>query len=171
MAFSLLTACRPRHRIDVAMRRVDHRRMKRLSLVIETSNPPDTTAGYIVYNEIGQENLAFFANHSFQPDTALTLTYEPTPGDEQKIQVQITHVHEQLAPGRIMQTLPTEENPFPSRKFYRCFANRVKAAVHLSVVPDEVSGDATAATPTIDAPTGEAVTELPVAAVDEAQAA
>ena len=100
------------------------KRLKRINLYIYTKNkapddPPEM--GSALVNEITFELITFFTTRKFKIDEELLVCYEKN-GIKIQDRILLSHLHEQISSGRVMSAIPTEENPFPSRKFYRCFA-------------------------------------------------
>ncbi len=98
------------------------RRLKRVSLKISTSTKPDRIFnGYALVNELNGPMFTFFCTEKFPLDEELEVKLH-FGGHDLTYRIHMSHLHEQISSGRIMNALPTEENPFPARKFYRCFA-------------------------------------------------
>ncbi len=102
--------------------------MKRVTLAIQSKNHPgEAYTGYAVVSELNNETLAFFCTEKFKVDEELQVHFSVL-GETYQYPVILFNLHEQISSGRIMTSLPTEANPFPARKFYRCFAKVVKAS-------------------------------------------
>jgi hypothetical protein len=98
------------------------RRLKRVGLIIRSKKHPGVELpGYALMTELNEEMLSFFSAQKFLVDEGLTINMQVGP-DELEFQLRLSHLHEQISSGRIMTQIPTEEHPFPARKFYRCFA-------------------------------------------------
>ena len=102
--------------------------MKRVTLSIFSKNHPDDAhLAYAVVSELNDETLSFFCTEKFRVDDELQVSFS-VGNESYSYPVILFNLHEQISTGRIMTSLPTEENPFPSRKFYRCFARVLKAS-------------------------------------------
>ena len=98
------------------------RRLKRVALKIQSKmHPEEVLTGYALMTELNGEMLSFFSTRKFLIDEHI-LIHMKLGDDELDFQLQMSHLHEQISSGRIMTSIPTEEHPFPARKFYRCFA-------------------------------------------------
>jgi hypothetical protein len=98
-------------------------RLKRVALKIRVTKTPDReSTGYALINELNEKMFSFFCTEKFPIDEELEIEMKFS-GHALTYKVVMTHLHEQISSGRIMTGLPTEENPFPARKYYRCFSN------------------------------------------------
>ena len=98
------------------------RRLKRVALKITSKlNPNRLIHGYALVNELAGKMFTFFCTEKFALDEELQVQLH-FGGHDLTYRILMSHLHEQISSGRIMNSLPTEENPFPARKFYRCFA-------------------------------------------------
>ena len=98
------------------------RRLKRVALKITTKLKPDRTFnGYALVNELSGNLFTFFCTEKFALDEELEVQLH-FGGHDLTYKILMSHLHEQISSGRIMNALPSEQNPFPARKFYRCFA-------------------------------------------------
>ena len=98
------------------------RRLKRVALKISSKLKPDhSISGYALVNELNGPMFTFFCTEKFALDEELEIHLH-FGGHDLTYKILMSHLHEQISSGRIMNALPTEENPFPARKFYRCFA-------------------------------------------------
>ncbi len=98
------------------------KRLKRISLNIRNAKHPEWSAtGQAVVQDVGVERFYFFASQKFNLDEEFEITCE-YEGERILFLITIDHIHEQISSGKIMSALPTEGLPFPTRKFYRCFA-------------------------------------------------
>jgi hypothetical protein len=98
-------------------------RLKRVALKIRVpKRPGHESSGYALINELNEKIFSFFCAEKFPIDEELEIEMKFS-GHELTYRVVMTHLHEQISSGRIMTGLPTEENPFPARKYYRCFSN------------------------------------------------
>jgi len=96
--------------------------LKRVALKIKTAKTGDREiAGYALINELNEKLFSFFCTEKFSIDEPMEIQMNFS-GHELTYKVVMSHLHEQISSGRIMNALPTEENPFPARKFYRCFS-------------------------------------------------
>lgn len=80
------------------------------------------STGYALINELNEKLFSFFCTEKFPIDEELEIEMKFS-GHALTYKVVMTHLHEQISSGRIMTGLPTAENPFPARKYYRCFSN------------------------------------------------
>jgi hypothetical protein len=102
-------------------------KLKRVSITIQyKNNPENVVSGYALTHEILANQISFFAAQKFPVDEELTVFYQ-LKGEKKSLDVRMKHMHEQISSGRVMNALPTEENPFPARKFYRCYTSAVSA--------------------------------------------
>jgi hypothetical protein len=98
------------------------RRLKRVALKITSKLRPNCTySGYALVNELNEQMFSFFSTEKFGLDEELEV-HMLFGGHELTYRIHMSHLHEQISSGRIMNALPTPEHPFPARKFYRCFA-------------------------------------------------
>ena len=98
-------------------------RLKRVALKVRTTkSPARESSGYALVNELNEKIFSFFCPEKFPIDEELEIEMKFS-GHELTYRVVMTHLHEQISSGRIMTGVPTEENPFPARKYYRCFSN------------------------------------------------
>jgi hypothetical protein len=98
------------------------RRLKRVALRIRSKLKPETfLSGYALVNELSGPLFTFFCTEKFALDEDLEVQLH-FAGHDLTYKVVMSHLHEQISSGRIMNALPSAENPFPARKFYRCFA-------------------------------------------------
>ena len=72
-------------------------------------------------NELSEKMFSFFCTEKFSIDEELEIQVRFS-GHDLTYRVTMSHLHEQISSGRIMNALPSEDNPFPARKFYRCFS-------------------------------------------------
>lgn len=79
--------------------------------------------GYALTHDIQSEQVSFFTAQKFPVDEELIITYNLNGNEMQSMNVVLRQMHEQISSGRVMNALPTEENPFPARKFYRCYTS------------------------------------------------
>lgn len=101
--------------------------LKRVSVTIQYKNHPENlVSGYALSHEILPGQVSFFAAQKFPVDEELTVFYQ-LKGEKKSVDVRMKHMHEQISSGRIMNALPTEQNPFPARKFYRCYTTALTA--------------------------------------------
>jgi len=121
--------------------------MKRIALSIQSEKHPDTIfLGYALSNEVTDGALNFFSSMKFQPDEKLEIKIAQG-AEPATYRVSMTHLHEQISSGKIMNTIPDEEHPYPARTFYRCYAK----------VLEKISAETTPETETAPAaPTSEA---------------
>ena len=105
--------------------------MKRIGLSIKSLKHPELHfLGSALTTEIRNDRMHFYSSHKFRSDEELEILCELN-GEKAKYQVVINNIHEQISSGKIMATIPTEERPFPSLTFYRCFA-RVKSVLSMT---------------------------------------
>ena len=143
-------------------------RLKRVEVSIISKKHPETALnGYALVTELNETMLSFFSTQKFKIDEELILKVQVN-SDDLEFRLKMSHLHEQISSGRVMTALPTEENPFPARKFYRCFAKVIElkrngiypqadshalangeSPAPLQVVPDEVTASATEAEPKV----------------------
>jgi len=103
--------------------------LKRVSISIQYKNKPENVViGYALSHEILPGQLSFFAAQKFPVDEELIISFMQN-GEKKSYVVMMKHMHEQISSGRIMNSLPNEENPFPARKFYRCYSSVMGAAI------------------------------------------
>ena len=101
------------------------RRLKRINLAIRMKkNPEHLATGYALINELGSPLFSFFCTEKYAVDEELILDLTVW-GKALQYEVTMSHLHEQISSGRIMSALPSDDEPFPVRKFYRCFAKIV----------------------------------------------
>lgn len=111
------------------------RRLKRVALKISTKLKPDRTFnGYALVNELSGNLFTFFCTEKFALDEELEVQLH-FGGHDLTYRILMSHLHEQISSGRIMNALPSEQNPFPARKFYRCFAKILELQGMDGVVP------------------------------------
>jgi len=97
-------------------------RLKRVALKIKVAKYGDRElSGYALVNELNEKIFSFFCTEKFSIDEELEI-HMKFSGHDLSYKVSLSHLHEQISSGRIMNALPSEENPFPARKFYRCFS-------------------------------------------------
>jgi hypothetical protein len=126
--------------------------LKRLAVsIIRKHHPEEVLSGYALVTELNEKLLSFFSTQKFKIDeTLIVKMYVDT--NEMEFLLRMSHLHEQISSGRIMNAIPTNENPFPARKFYRCFAKVLEVKQNGKVLATE----AEAAASDIVAATGEA---------------
>jgi hypothetical protein len=101
-------------------------RLKRVALMIIAPKRGNSEfAGYALVNELNEKVFSFFCTDKFTIDEELEIKMR-FGGHNLTYKVLMSHLHEQISSGRIMTDVPTEENPFPARKFYRCFSKVVE---------------------------------------------
>ena len=99
--------------------------LKRVSISIQSKNDPENVViGYALSHEILSNQVSFFAAQKFPVEEELIITYYLN-GEKKSLTVMMKHMHEQISSGRIMNAVPSEDNPFPARKFYRCYSSVV----------------------------------------------
>ena len=114
-------------------------RLKRLAVSIVTKHhPEDILSGYALVTELNDKVLSFFSTQKFMLDEILTVRMF-VDSDEMEFKVRMSHHHEQISSGRIMNAIPTAENPFPARKFYRCFAQVMEVKQNGVVLTNNVT--------------------------------
>jgi hypothetical protein len=96
--------------------------LKRVSLLIQSKKyPGQTFVGYALLHEFNPERLSFFTAQKFPVDEELEVQVDFF-GSKGHLKVRMANLHEQISSGRVMNAIPNEGNPFPVRKFYRCYA-------------------------------------------------
>ncbi len=144
-------------------------RLKRVSLKIRAPKRGDRGfSGYALVNELSEKIFSFFCTEKFTIDEELEIEMRFS-GHELTYRVNVSHLHEQISSGRIMNEVPTEENPFPARKFYRCFSN----VLELKKMQKDGNGAVAPAaeTPATETPAAEAPSTDAPAATDTPAAA
>lgn len=141
-------------------------RLKRVPITIQYKNNPDfVVSGYALSHEILPNQVSFFATQKFPMEEELTVSFQVN-GEKQSLTVLLKHMHEQISSGRIMNSIPSEENPFPARKFYRCYTQAVGAVAAAKTEETQAPADAVAAPVEVTA-TGEQTAPVEVAAQAE----
>lgn len=142
-------------------------KLKRVSVTIQyKNNPENVVSGYALSHEILPEQVSFFAAQKFPVDEELTVTYQ-LRGEKKSYDVRMTNIHEQISSGRIMTAVPTEDNPFPARKFYRCYTSVIGADAAAKTTDEAKPADSVAAAPveataeTSSAPAAENAVDAP----------
>lgn len=103
-------------------------RLKRVPITIQfKKNPENMATGYALSHEILPNQVSFFATQKFPVDEELTIFFSLN-GEKQSLTVTMKSMNEQISTGRIMNTLPSEAVPCPTRKFYRCYSAVMGAA-------------------------------------------
>jgi hypothetical protein len=98
------------------------RRLKRVLVKIKSPKCGEREfTGHALINELNETMFSFFCTEKFSIDEELEICVNFS-GQELTYRVLMSHLHEQISSGRIMNAIPSEENPFPARKFYRCFS-------------------------------------------------
>ncbi|MBU6154014.1 MAG: hypothetical protein KGP28_06905 [Bdellovibrionales bacterium] len=98
------------------------RRLKRVAVKIKAPKLGDREhPGYALLNELSENMFSFFCTEKFSIDEELEIQVKFS-GHDLTYRVTMSHLHEEISSGRIMNALPSENNPFPARKFYRCFS-------------------------------------------------
>ncbi len=106
--------------------------LKRVPITIQHKNKPDMrVSGYALSHEILPDHLSFFATQKFQVDEELVVFFNEN-GAEQSMNVILRNMHEQISSGRVMIAVPSEEDPFPTRKFYRCYTTVLSSSAGVS---------------------------------------
>ncbi len=140
--------------------------LKRVPITIQYKNKPETkVSGYALSHEILPNQVSFFAAQKFPVDEELIVFFTEN-GEQQSMNVILRNMHEQISSGRVMNALPTEDDPFPARKFYRCYTTINDAANTANDL--KTSEENPTETPEV-----EQLSEIPVALVpgDEPKAA
>ncbi len=102
--------------------------LKRVSVTIQYKKHPETVVhGYALIHEILSNQVSFFSTQKLPVDEELLVAFHQN-GENKLVTVMVNHMNEQISSGKIMNALPCEENPFPARKFYRCYTSVVGAA-------------------------------------------
>jgi hypothetical protein len=97
-------------------------RLKRVAVKIKAPKLGDREfSGHALVNELSEKMFSFFCTEKFSIDEELEIQMRFS-GHDLTYRVTMSHLHEQISSGRIMNALPSEDNPFPARKFYRCFS-------------------------------------------------
>jgi hypothetical protein len=97
-------------------------RLKRVAVKIKAPKLGDREfTGHALVNELSEKMFSFFCTEKFSIDEELEIQVRFS-GHDLTYRVTMSHLHEQISSGRIMNALPSEDNPFPARKFYRCFS-------------------------------------------------
>jgi hypothetical protein len=118
--------------------RMEGTRLKRVSLVIKNKKyPGHSFVGYSLLHEFHPKRLSFFTDHKFPVDDILEVEVDFF-GTKAKLRVLMVSVHEHISSSRVMTSIPTEANPCPIRKFYRCYA----AVQSLEGILPGMAGDA-----------------------------
>ena len=124
--------------------------MKRVSVQIQITKDPETLLhGSALYQDLGEKRIAFFMTQKLPDEETVRITYT-LHGNEIVYEAVTTQIQEQISSGRVMTSMPTEENPFPAVKFFRYFANvisRTSSEQPAEAAPDNVV-PITAAPPT-----------------------
>jgi hypothetical protein len=135
--------------------------LKRVPITIQhKKNPEIKVSGYALAHEILDDQVSFFATQKFPVDEELIVCYSEN-GNEQCLNVVLRNMHEQISSGRVMTSVPSENDPFPARKFYRCYTVALAAAAESGNV--EANPEETA-TPTSESSEG-AASDIPIADV------
>ncbi len=149
--------------------------MKRVALKIRIPRRGNhECSGYALINELNEKMFSFFCTEKFTIDEELEIEMKFS-GHDLTYRVLMTHLHEQISSGRIMNDLPSEGNPFPARKFYRCFSKVIELK-GMEKFTETTEPQANTDTPVIDAPVidiagGSAPSATPEPVVAEAVAA
>ena len=119
---------------------VENIKMKRVNVLIQILKTPEIILqGYALHQELGQKRIAFFTMQKLPAEAEVRITYT-YHGEQITYQVIMTQLHEQISSGRIMTSIPDENNPFPALKFYRCFA-QVLSVEKLEKTPEKTGPD------------------------------
>lgn len=141
--------------------------MKRVSLLIQSKKyPGQTFVGYALLHEFNPQRLSFFTAQKFPVDEELEIEVDFF-GSKGVMKVRMANLHEQISSGRVMNAIPNEANPFPVRKFYRCYAviNALQGVLPGMTAADGASAPATSAAGPVEA---ETAAPAPAAALDAA---
>ena len=159
--------------------------LKRVSVTIQYKNHPETLVhGYALIHEILSNQVSFFSTQKLPVDEELLVAFLQN-GEKKSVTVMVNHMNEQISSGKIMNALPCDSNPFPARKFYRCYTSVVAtAAASTAETTAEITAETneTPATATaemaaeepkkvVDLFAAEAVPSAPIPDVDELKAA
>lgn len=134
-------------------------------------DPSQTFLGYVLIKELGHSLFTFFCTEKFAIDEPLLVNFV-LQGKEQEYEVTMSHMNEQISSGRIMRAVPTEADPFPLRKFYRCYAKIVRdpsmeqTAPTLQAVPDLVADAGPPGTPSAEGTPAPETQTAPPPAID-----
>jgi hypothetical protein len=121
------------------------RRLKRVAVKIKAPKSGNQEfQGYALINELSESWFSFFCTEKFSIDQELEIQVKFS-GHDLTYKVTMSHLHEQISSGRIMNCMPTEENPFPARKFYRCFSRVTELKGMQKSTPEETTGAIAAA--------------------------
>jgi hypothetical protein len=132
--------------------------LKRVPITIQyKKNPELKVPGYALSHEILDDQVSFFAAQKFPVDEELIVCYSEN-GEELCKNVVLRNVHEQISSGRVMIGVPSESDPFPARKFYRCYTTAILGATD--------AGKSDQEQPVNEAPATEnAAADIPIAEV------
>lgn len=143
--------------------------LKRVSLLIQSKKyPGQTFVGYALLHEFNPKRLSFFSAQKFPVDDELEVEVDYF-GTRAQLKGLMASIHEQISSGRVMNAVPDAENPFPVRKFYRCYAviTALKGLLPGMAAPE---GEAPGASASAD-PVADVAAIQPGAAVEAAPAA
>ena len=136
-------------------------RLKRVALKIRIPRRGNhECSGYALINELNEKVFSFLCTEKFTIDEELEIEMKFS-GHDLTYRVLMTHLHEQISSGRIMNDLPSEGNPFPARKFYRCFSKVIELK-GMEKFTESTDTQAAGEAPVIDISSGSA----PAASVD-----
>lgn len=121
--------------------------LKRVPITIQSKkNPELVVAGYALSHEILSNQISFFSTQKFPLEETLVVNYEIN-GETHSVPVTLDHLHEQISSGRVMNAVPDDQHPFPTRIFYRCYTSVNGAAAATgettATAPETVPSDET----------------------------
>ena len=97
--------------------------LKRVSLLIHSKKYPNQDyIGYALLHEFDPKRLSFFSSQKFPVDDELVIDVDYF-GQKAHFKVLVTGIHEQISSGRVMNAIPSEDNPSTVRKFYRSYGS------------------------------------------------
>ncbi len=145
--------------------------LKRVPITIQYKNKPEMKVpGYALSHEILPDHLSFFAAQKFPVDEELVVFFSEN-GEEKNMNVILRNMHEQISSGRVMTAVPSEEDPFPARKFYRCYTTVLDASAGTQTDSVSTENNPSIVESIIEAAV-EPATDIPIAEVpDEEQKA
>ncbi|MBS1958674.1 MAG: hypothetical protein JST80_04300 [Bdellovibrionales bacterium] len=142
-------------------------------LIHSKKYPNQDFIGYALLHELDPKRLSFFSSQKFPVDDELTVDVDYF-GQKARFKILVTGIHEQISSGRVMNSIPSEDNPSTIRKFYRSYGSVSGLEGLLPGMTGTAAADAQTAAP--DAPSDSAdmkakLDALSIPAAEEKQAA
>lgn len=111
--------------------------MRRIKVTLQSKNNPNLVVlGQALAQDLEGQLVSFFTAQKLPLDEEFTLTYS-FENELKTLNVKLLNLNEQVSSGRVMNSVPGNEQPFPVQKFYRCYTRNLDFVPAIQDAPVE----------------------------------